>query len=115
MILLLITQCCLLALILLVWFKSEAFTEYSKLFRVQNFFFVPLYEKEKGKDPSIGYLDYLTIHHDSFFVRLITCPLCIGFWLSLAITYGMSGDLLHTPITYVGGLAVYGLTSKILE
>lgn len=104
----------LLASVLLIWFKSEAFVEYSKLFRVGNLFFVPLYEEENSKDPALGYLDYLAIRHDCFFVKLITCPLCLGFWLSLFITIGY-GNILELPIVYLCGVLLYGASSKSLQ
>ncbi len=110
----LLTACCLLALILLVWFKSDAFVEYAKLFRVQNFFFVPLFEKEREKDPSLDYLGYLSLHHECFFVKLINCVLCLGFWLALFISLHL-GDLLYLPLIYIGGLILYGITAKVLE
>ena len=110
----LLSQLCLVATLLLVWFKSEAFIEYSKLFRVQNLFFIPLFEKERDKDISLSYLEYLSLEHDCFFVRLITCPLCLGFWFSV-LTVLVIGNFYSLPIIYIGGILLYGVTSKVLE
>ncbi len=101
-------------MLLMVWFKSEAFVEYAKLLRVQNFFFIPLYERDREKDPSLSYLDYLAINHDNFFVKLITCPLCLAFWISILICLHFD-NLIFLPVVYIFGLTSYGLTSKSLE
>ena len=117
----LLTGCCLLAIVLLIWFKSNAFVEYAKLLGIQNYFFIPLFEGEKEKDPSLDYIEYLSLHHECFFVRLISCVLCLGFWIALLICLLLSefmyveAILFKFPIIYLGGLILYGTTSKVLE
>ena len=108
----LLTTCCAIAGVLVVWFKTEALQEYSTLFRVDNFFFVPLFEKTKRKNPMLTYIDYINLNHDCFFVRLISCPFCLAFWLScFASLFWFS--FLELPIYYIGSLLIYGLVSKL--
>ncbi|MAF23989.1 hypothetical protein CL634_00165 [bacterium] len=87
----------MVSFVLLVWLRTEALYEYGKLFGFKKLFKIKEYsdflegpEKlglglETISTPSLGYLDYLKVEHDNFFVRLITCPICLGTWLNLLI------------------------------
>jgi hypothetical protein len=35
------------------------------------------------KTPSFDYHNFLLLNHNNFFVRLITCPVCLIVWLNL--------------------------------
>ena len=73
----------LIAIILLIWFDTDAFVEYAKLFRLDFFFFLSDFEEQQNVNPELTYPDYLVIYHQSFFTRLLSCPKCISFWLTL--------------------------------
>lgn len=73
----------LTAMVLFSLYKTDAVVEYMKLFRVDKLFWVPLFEKAEEKNPELDYWDYLRLEHDCFFVRLITCPICVGFWVNV--------------------------------
>ena len=109
-----LVHCSLITAILLIWFKSSAFVEYAKLFKVHFYFYIPDFEMKQEKDAELSYLDYLAIEHDCFFTRLITCVMCLGFWITLIVCMS-TGKLHNIPLYYVGSLVAYGLTFKILE
>ena len=109
-----LTHCSLIAAILLIWFKSSAFVEYAKLFGVQLYFSIPDFEKKQESDAELTYLDYLAIEYDSFFIKLITCVMCLGFWITLIVCISVE-EIKNIPIYYVGSLIIYGITSKALE
>ena len=78
--------------ILNVWFNTNAFVEYCKYL---NFgwlvFYITDYEKRKELAPSLTYVSYLrTTFPESFFIKLITCPVCISFWINVLCSIGVS-------------------------
>lgn len=36
------------------------------------------------------YFQYLGMIYNNFFIKLVTCPLCLGFWVNLTISYTIS-------------------------
>ena len=105
---------CGVALFLLVWFDSDAFIEYATLFSGNSFFCIDDFRKVQEKYPALDWISYLEQYHDGFFIRLITCPLCLSFWLILAVCL-LSHSLILLPICYILTLIIYKLTSKLLE
>lgn len=72
--------------ILVVWFKSNAFCEYMEFLRLSNHFLINDYFKERKKIvSSLHYTDYILLKKNCFFIRLITCPLCLGIWLNISL------------------------------
>jgi hypothetical protein len=102
---------CLISTLLIVWFNTEAFEEYAKLLNFDKPFKIKIYKNKLKKDPTLNYHDYLNTYHSSFFVRLITCPYCVGLWLSV-VTALLSLGLLFTGIFYILSLLIYSLTIK---
>lgn len=104
----------LITLILLVWFKTDAFIVYSKLFKVNKFFYVNEWEEYKNtKDCSVTYLQFLRIKiPNGFFTKLITCPICFTVWLSIipSLFIGISSF----PIICVTSLFFYYLIVKLM-
>ena len=104
---------CLVAMILLVWNHSEAFIEYSTLFNGNRFFLIDDFREAQKKDPAIDYLSYLQTEHDTFLVRLITCPLCFSIWLTLIICL-IVGDFTVYPMCNILGLIIYKFTIRLI-
>ena len=96
----------LLASLLLLWFKTDAFAEYCSLLR----FNIGKYEKEKGVNPNLTFPDFLILFHDSFLSRLISCPKCVSVWLSI-LFYFYHGEFMLVPVIYLFGLIIFYLTS----
>jgi hypothetical protein len=90
---------CLVSILLLLWFNSTAFVEYSKLFGISKFFFVDIFEEIllNSIDDSFTYQSFLQEHYNCFFIRLITCPKCLSVWLSFFVS------LLHAGVWYCEG------------
>ena len=74
-------------LILLVWFQTEAFYEYCRLFRFKKLFKIEDYSNVSEISGGSSYIEFLNINHDSFFTRLISCPVCLGFWLNVIYSF----------------------------
>ena len=104
----------LVALVLLIWLHSEAFVEYATLFSGNRFFYIDDFKEKQKKDPTLDWIRYLQLYHDTLFVRLITCPMCLSFWLTLFACVVMD-NLIFLPIYYIASLIIYKLTIKLLE
>ena len=101
-------------LILVIWFKSDAFIEYANLLGGSKFFLIEAFKEEQKKDLSLDYLGYLAVHHSSFFTRLITCPICLSVWVTIALCLLADNILIH-PICNSFGLIIFYIFSKISE
>jgi hypothetical protein len=81
-----------------VW---EYLTLISKLlnFKTCNNFFdgILLLKSAENHD---NYLLYINSIYNNFITRLISCPICVGFWLSLIVSLICKNILLLAPIAY---------------
>ena len=72
---------------LLIWFKSNAIVEYLDVLGLDIAFGVREYKKASTEvSYHMSYTDFLLLKYNSFFVRLITCPLCLSVWVSVIIS-----------------------------
>ena len=104
----------LIVTFLIIWFKTEAFEEYVTLIGGDKFFKVRGYRKTRETNALLTYHDFLLQHYNSFFVRLATCPYCLGLWLSLTACLVVERfDLVG--VYYVSSLLAFGSVSKVME
>lgn len=104
-----ISLICLQSLILLIWFRTEAFVEYFKHSWFAKLFKINEYEEV---NPDTSYIDFLREYYNCFFVRLITCPICLSVWLGGFLA--LFANILSYPVITVFGLFFYLLISKLL-
>lgn len=126
----------IIVLILLVWFRTEAWIEYCRLFRANFLSFYKDFDAKQYQDVSLTYHGYLRRYHNCFFTRLITCPVCLTIWLVLTgifikfAFFVLLGMALHTgivgvllvlleiacefPPVVVGSLIVFGVVDRLL-
>ena len=83
-------------LLLIIWFKTDGFVEYFKVFRISKWLNVDDFE--------LTYHSYLRQYHNNFWVRLITCPICLSCWLLLPTLI----------IEGIGNYSFYVVTSTFL-
>jgi hypothetical protein len=100
---------------MLVWFESDAFVEYARLIGGARFFGIDEYEKFSETKVLMNYQDFLLERKNSFFVRLITCPLCFSFWATWITVIAASDALILFPICNILSLLIYKITSKVLS
>ena len=105
----------LITLVMLVWFNSDAFVEYAKLVGGAKSFGVTEFEKQQEKTATLDYHGYLLENKNSFFIKLITCPLCFSVWISIILTFVLTDSLWLAPACNVAALILYKLTSNLLE
>lgn len=102
----------IIALILLIWFRTDAWLEYCKIFKMNFISFYKDYDIKYKEDVSLRYLHYLRMYHNCFFIRLITCPICLAVWIGLFISLATSIILL--PVYVVGGLLLFTIIDRLL-
>jgi hypothetical protein len=91
----------LLSYLMVVWLKTNDFVEYMTLLK-QEKFHVAEYNKLHKEGYAGNYVDFLfEYYNDLFIVRLLSCPVCLSFWLGLvtAIFTGSLAGLLSAPLT----------------
>jgi len=73
---------CFLTLIMIVWFKTDAFVEYFSYLKS-----VKEYKNKKMEDFELTFHTFLLKNHNGFIIRLITCPICLAIWLNIPILW----------------------------
>ena len=75
------------ACILYTWHNTDAFVEYLKLLGCKKLFYIEDFEKQRDNSLSLDYNTYLIINHPNFFVKLLTCPICLSTWFNIAALF----------------------------
>ena len=108
---------CLVLTIMIVWFKSGAFVEYCNLFGFKKLLLG--YDKDPNNltFPQYLYVKSRTLFKCSacrFLIALITCPLCLAFWLCVGAAC-IFETILFTPLFYITVLVCYFLADRIIN
>jgi len=70
--------------IMLIWLRTNAFVEYLTLFGLTKYFRVDEFNNLHREGYDGNYVDFLFQYYkDSFLVRLVSCPVCLSFWLGM--------------------------------
>ena len=59
-----LTIICLVALNLLVWFRTDAWLEYTRLFRLNFLSYYKDYDAKQNEDATLTYIQYLRMYHN---------------------------------------------------
>lgn len=102
----------LITSLLIIWFNTDAFVEYSTLFRLP-FVKIKEYLKAKDRDCTLTYHTFLLFNYNNFFSRLITCPICTCFWLSFIVNIVTDKKIIEYPIIFICSLYLYELYNYI--
>ena len=84
-----------------VWEYLNHFTKFFKSEKSKIFFHGVLMVGPAKNQPN--YIFYLNSIYNNFFTRLISCPICTGFWLSII------GSIIIGNIFYFGFIAYISL------
>jgi hypothetical protein len=94
---------------LYIWFDTEAFAEYSKIFKLKFTKYEEFY-KFKELAPTISYSDFLITKYNSFLTRLLACPSCLTVWL-VFFCFCLSGFSFNPFFTVIScWIGYYGLS-----
>jgi hypothetical protein len=112
-----ILACSIISLILLLWFRTDVWVEYCRLFGLNFLSFYKDFDAKQYQDVSLTYHIYLRRYHNCFFVRLITCPICLAVWLCLFYLLGKCILFLLASLVGVGFLTIlmtlFGLACEL--
>jgi len=98
---------CWTAATLYILFETTAVYEYLKVLPLPNFLTkMKSYENDKKYDYTLSYKMYWLLNHDSFFIKMITCPYCLGAWLSVGFS-AIFSCMEWIPAVYLGALSTY--------
>ena len=100
--------------LLYIWFDTDGFIEYSKLFRLDKKFKIDLWIEYRELNPKMNYLSYIRLKHSNFFTRLISCKPCLCFWIVFLICL-IFGNFLSFPIIYIMSYLIYNLICKLIK
>ncbi len=109
---------------MLIWFKSDAFIEYVKLFKLDKFLRLDDYQSERFTNPCITYPLFLKMYcgknrYGKFLFKLIGCRLCTNIWLSALFALSFSISLLtfigYTSVLSIFSLFIFGHIAKLLD
>ena len=94
----------LIVTILILWFKTDAFVEYLELLGCRKLFFISSF---RAQDPLLGtnYPNFLLCQRNSFLSRLLSCPTCVSFWLSLLCCLEIG--FFNLPLLYLTSLVTF--------
>ena len=94
------------AVVLLIWFRTEAFQYYARLFRLTVFFKLNEFENDKLNDFTLEYHSWIVQKYPGFFTKMMSCPWCIGFWISF-VTCVIYGTIYLFPTLYLASISIY--------
>ena len=103
---------CIIALILLIWFRTEAWLEYCRLFHLDIASGYKDFDNKQKQDVSLTYILYLRKYKNCFGIRLVTCPICFAIWLGICCGIVTSWTLI--PVYVIGGLLLFTIIDKLL-
>lgn len=104
---------CTIALILTVWFRSNAWLEYTRLFKLNFLSKYKEYDQAFLENPLLDYHTFLRKSYNNFFIRLVICPICLSVWLG--ILFGIITHLTFFPIYSMLGLLLYLSINQLLQ
>lgn len=109
-----------IAILMLFFYKTDFIIVYGKLFHMEKILKIDEYEKTKKMDLELKYHVFLATRYKNFFVKLITCQICLSTWLSILFTLIFSLTCFNLmflyliPFNIVLGNLIYNLIHKSL-
>ena len=97
---------------LILWFDTTFLIDSLKLLRLTRFTYIKEYEKELFDDSNLKFLDFVYMKEPNFLNKLLSCPYCLGFWLSVFCCLLTTGNILLTFACYPLAISFYFLFKK---
>jgi len=119
---------CFNALVLLIWFKSDAFVEWMNLFGLGEAVKYKEYQNERLYNPTLTYPLFLKMKRGDFISKLSGCPLCLSIWQSIFTSFGISlftsefnpiyfliNCFINLSLLSISTIFIFGVISKLLN
>lgn len=90
---------------LYIWFDTDALPEWASLLKLKFLKYKEYADNKKSFSPLVSsqeYVEFLAAKYgeNSFFIRLISCPVCFSVWLNIALVclfYNKIGVMILGP------------------
>ncbi len=110
----------LVPFILFIWFESDIIITLINIFKLDKKLFIEEYKKERLEiSEKLHYLDFLHVRKANFFIKLISCPICLCFWLTVAqcvLKYNSLTEFVFAfGLNYFINLTIYLLVKKLYD
>jgi len=110
---------CIVSLIMLIWFRSDAFVEWMKLFGLGKLIKYQEYLDAKLDNFAITYPLFLKLKYRWFIFKIIGCRLCSCVWLSVLTSLLISSSIVsfigYTSVLCILSLFIFGHISKLID
>lgn len=87
-----------------IGFQTTAVYEWAALFPV--FLRTHEYAEARKQDFTLSYKDFLLSAHGGFMIRMLSCPYCVGVWMSVTSCL-VFGCLRWTAAVYLVSVLIY--------
>ena len=101
--------------LLIAWFNTSALVDYIKLFRLTKLTYLKEYEEFKFEcpDSEATFLEFSYVKEPTFINKLLSCPYCLCFWVSLICSFIATANPLLVFVCYPISLVLYLAFIKI--
>lgn len=104
--------------VLVLWFKSDIVETFSKITRTKKLLKIQEYKDYTHKTGEVvSYPVFLFEKYPGWITQLLSCPICLCFWMTLIstlIVYSFPLFLLPFSINYICSLTIYLLINKLI-
>ncbi len=106
---------CSITSILVVWYLTSAFVEYSTLLGLRKILLVDRYEEylNNSTNYETTYPQFLKIYSDSFLFKILECHFCLGLWLSIICCIKIG--FVYLPVLYLISVVKFLIVKKISQ
>ena len=106
---------CSITSVLVVWYLTNAFVEYSRLLGLGKFLLADRYEDylHNSMNYETTYPQFLKIYSDSFLFKILECHFCLGFWLSVVCCVKIG--FIYLPVLYLISLLQFLIIKKVSQ
>jgi len=110
---------CIISTFMLVWFKSDAFVEWMKLFGLGKLIKSDEYFDAKLDNFTITYPLFLKLKYNKFIFKLVGCNLCLCVWLSMILALFVASSILsfigYSSVLCILSLFIFGNITKLIN
>jgi hypothetical protein len=101
----------------IIWFDTEAIPEYLSVFGFKFHRYDEWMAENSAGRTSFDYQTYILAKYNNFFVRLVTCPLCVIVWFNLLTLPVLPLKMLGAQLlaSWLGYFSVSNLVKKLNE
>lgn len=102
---------CAAAMMLIFWLDSEAFVEYASIIGLSKILNLENYHSKRAALFGLTYPLFLDLTKSSFTTRLLSCYICLAFWINLVLSWFTS--LMDFPVNFILSIVIYKIFKRL--